>query len=200
MKKRSDLMRGKTYIVAHRRRREGLTDYRKRLGLLKSGNPRFVVRKSVNNLTCQIIQYSPEGDKTIVSVNSGDVKKLGWKGNPGNLPGAYLVGLLCGVRAGKKKVKEAVLDSGLYISTPGSRIYSALKGAIDSGLKIPHSEEILPKDERIRGEHIANIAKKIKAEKPDEYNKRFSVYLKNKLPPENLPRHFEEVRKKILKK
>ncbi len=193
-------MRGKTRAVAHRRRREGRTDYRQRLRLLKSGKPRFVVRKSANNITCQIVQYSSDGDRTLVSVNSRDAVKLGWKGNPGNLPGAYLVGLLCGVRAGKIKVKEAVLDTGLYVSTPASRIYSALKGAVDAGLKIPHSEEILPKGERIRGDHIAGLAKKINAEKPDEYKFRFSLYLKNKVPPEDLPKHFEEVRKKILKK
>lgn len=193
-------MRGKTYKVAHRRRREGKTDYQQRLRLVKSGKPRFVVRKSVNNVTCQVIEYSPDGDKTLVSVNSKNVSKLGWKGNPGNLPGAYLVGLLCGVKAGKSKVKEAVLDTGLYVSTPASRIYSALKGAVDSGLQIPHSEDILPKDDRIKGEHIANLAKKLKTEKPDEYKKRFSVYIKNKVPPENLPKHFEEVKKKILKK
>lgn len=193
-------MRGKTYKVAHRRRREGKTDYKQRLRLVKSGKPRFVVRKSVNNLTCQVIEYSPEGDKTLVSVNSKDVSKLGWKGNPGNLPGAYLVGLLCGVKAGKSKVKEAVLDTGLYVSTPASRIYSALKGAVDAGLKIPHSDDILPKDERIRGEHISNLAKELKAENPDEYRKRFSVYLKNKITPEDMAKHFEDVRKKILKK
>lgn len=193
-------MRGKTYKVAHRRRREGKTDYQQRLRLVKSGKPRFIVRKSVNNLTCQVIEYLPDGDKTLVSVNSRDVSKLGWKGNPGNLPGAYLVGLLCGVKAGKNKVKEAVLDTGLYVSTPASRIYSALKGAVDAGLQIPHSEDILPNDDRIKGEHIANLAKKLKTEKPDEYKKRFSVYIKNKVNPEDIPKHFEEVKKKILKK
>jgi len=193
-------MRGKTYIVAHRRRRKGLTDYRQRLKLLKSGKPRFIVRKSLNNVTCQIVEYSTNGDKTIVSVNSKNLEKFGWKGNPGNLPDAYLVGLLCGVKAKNKRIKEAVLDSGLYVSTPGSRIYSALKGAIDSGLQIPHSEEILPKENRIKGEHIANLAKKLKSENPKEYKKRFSLYLKNKIPPENLPKHFEDIKKKILKK
>lgn len=193
-------MRGKTYVVAHRRRREGKTDYKQRLRLLKSGKLRLVVRRSVNNVTCQIIEYVRDGDKTLVSVNSKDVSKIGWKGNPGNLPGAYLVGLLCGQMAAKKKVKSAVLDTGLYISTPGSRIYSALKGAVDAGLQIPHSGDVLPKDERVNGAHIAELAKKMKSEKPDEYKKRFSVYLKNKVLPEELPKHFGEIKKKILKK
>ena len=193
-------MRGKTYIVAHRRRRKGLTDYKQRLRLLKSGKLRFVVRRTINNVTCQIVEYSQDGDKTLVSVNSKDVAKLGWKGNPGNLPGAYLVGLLCGQMAGKKKVKDAVLDTGLYVSTPGSRIYSALKGVVDAGIQIPHSEEIFPKNERLNGTHVAELARKLKTEKPDEYKSRFSLYLKNKLNPEDLPKHFDEIKKKILKK
>jgi large subunit ribosomal protein L18 len=193
-------MRGKTYVVAHRRRREGKTNYKQRLRLLKSGELRLVVRRSANNVTCQIIEYLRDGDKTIVSVNSKDVAKFGWKGNPGNLPGAYLVGLLCGQMASKKKIKNAVLDTGLYVSTPGSRIYSALKGAVDAGLQIPHSDDVLPKDERFNGGHIAELAKKMKSEEPDEYKKRFSVYLKNKVLPEDLPKHFDEIKKKILKK
>jgi large subunit ribosomal protein L18 len=32
---------------------------------------------------------------------------------------------------------------------------------------------------------------------PDQYQKRFAVYLKNKLKPEDLPSHFDEVRDKI---
>jgi hypothetical protein len=33
-------------------------------------------------------------------------------------------------------------------------LYAALKGAIDAGLKIPYNEEILPSEDRIKGEHI----------------------------------------------
>jgi large subunit ribosomal protein L18 len=187
-------------VVPNRRRRTGMTDYKQRLTLLKSRKPRFVVRKSTNNITCQIVDYSKDGDKTILSFNSKNLSKYGWKGNPGNLPSAYLVGLLCGVEAHKKKIKKVVLDSGLFISTPGSRIYSALKGAIDSGLEIPHSDKILPKEERIKGTHITELAKRIKSENTKEYNRRFSSYLKNKLAPENVPKHFDEVKKKIMKK
>ena len=188
------------YVVTERRRRKGLTDYRQRLALLKSRKPRLVIRKSSNNITCQVIEYSREGDKTIVSVNSNSLSKYGWKGHSGNLPGAYLVGLLCGVEARKRKVNDAVMDSGLFISTPGSRIYSALRGALDSGLEIPHSEEILPKEERFNGSHIAEYSKRIKSENPKDYEKRFSAYLKKGVSPENLPGHFDEVKKKILKK
>ena len=50
--------------------------------------------------------------------------------------------------------KEAVLDLGLASSSRGNRIYSALKGMIDAGLDIPHSESIFPDDDRINGSHI----------------------------------------------
>jgi len=35
------------------------------------------------------------------------------------------------------------------------------------------------------------------SQKPDLYQKRFSIYLKQNLKPEDVPAHFEEVRGKI---
>jgi large subunit ribosomal protein L18 len=48
---------------------------------------------------------------------------------------------------------EAVLDIGLAASSSGSRVFAALKGMVDAGLDIPHSEEIIPSDDRISGAH-----------------------------------------------
>ena len=167
---------GKTYIVPHRRRREGRTNYRKRLALLKSGRIRFVVRKSGNNMVCQMIEHDSKGDKTLLTVNALHLKKLGWRAGTGNIPSAYLTGLLCGIKAKKMKIKKAVLDTGVVSPTKGSRIYASLKGALDAGIEIPHSEEIFPSEERITGKHIAS------------YLKKYS----------DLPQHFEEIKRKIL--
>jgi large subunit ribosomal protein L18 len=153
------MRRGRTYRVAHRRRREGKTDYRQRLSLLRSGKPRFIVRKSLNNIVCQIVEYERDSDKTRVNVYSDDIKKSGWKGHCGNLPAAYLTGLLCGTMAKKHNISEAVMDMGLQSSTKGSGIYAALKGALDAGLKIPHSDDILPTEDRITGKHAADYKK-----------------------------------------
>jgi len=191
------MVRRQVKRLPHRRRREQKTDYKLRLRLLKSGKSRLVIRRSSNNVTCQIISYSDKGDNIIVSVNSVHLRKKGWKGHCGNVTAAYLIGLLCGKDAKKHKVSEAVLDIGLHISTKGSRIYAALKGVLDSGLKIPHSAEILPPEERISGKHIADYAEKLKKSNSAHYNKLFSAYLKNKLPPETLPKHFAEIKKKI---
>jgi len=132
-----------------RRKREGKTDYRKRLTLLKSRKPRLVIRRALNNITVQIIEYNKTGDRVVTSVNSVSLKKLGWTSHRGNSSAAYLTGLMCGYKAQSKNIKEAVLDSGLVPSVKGSVIYAALKGVIDSKLKVPVSEEILPKMERI---------------------------------------------------
>ena len=44
----------------------------------------------------------------------------------------------------------------------GNRAYAALKGMVDAGMEIPHSEEVLPSEERINGEHIGEgIAKAV---------------------------------------
>src|SRR3972149_3806725 len=107
------MRRMSSQIMPHRRRREQRTDYRQRLRLLKSRKPRFVVRASVNSITCQIISHDTKGDRTLVSATSLELKKHGWKGHTGNIPAAYLTGFLCGQKAKKHKVKEAILDMGL---------------------------------------------------------------------------------------
>ena len=61
-----------------------------------------------------------------------------------------------GKEAISKGCTEAVLDIGLAGSTVGGRVFSALKGMIDAGMEIPHSEVVLPKDDRIDGEHISD--------------------------------------------
>ncbi len=191
------MRRPKRLRVPHRRRREGKTDYRLRLKLLKSGKPRLVVRKSLNHIICQIVKYERDGDRTLVSAHSRELRKFGWKFHCGNIPSAYLTGLLCARKAKEHKIAQVVLDIGLYTSTPGNRLYSALRGALDGGLEIPHSEEILPKPDRIAGKHIAEYAEKLKSEDPSKFKRVFSSYLKNKLDPKDMPKVFEEVKRKI---
>ena len=62
-------------------------------------------------------------------------------------------------KANKASIKECILDIGLNISSKGNRLYALLKGVLDGGLKIPVSEEILPDEKRIKGEHIASHRK-----------------------------------------
>jgi large subunit ribosomal protein L18 len=193
------MRRMKIRVVPHRRRRQKRTDYRKRLELLKSGKPRFVVRLSVGSVTCQIMKHDVKGDHAIATATSLELKKLGWKGHTGNVPAAYLAGFLCGQKAKKENVKEAVLDIGLHKAAHGSRVFAALKGAIDAGMDIPHSEEALPSEERIKGVHIAKYAELLKKDKPEEYQKMFSACIKSGLSPEEMEKHFEEIKQKLAK-
>jgi large subunit ribosomal protein L18 len=186
-------------IMPHRRRRQQRTDYHQRLRLLKSRKPRFVVRLSGRSVTCQIVMHDSKGDRTVASSTSFELKKHGWKGHTGNLPAAYLTGYLCGQKAKKAKVNEAIMDIGLHSSVKGSRIYAALKGCVDSGMHIPHSEEALPSEERIKGAHIYGYAEALKKDNPEKYAKHFSKYLKSSLQPEDLAKHFEEIKQKLAK-
>ena len=169
------------------------TDYRKRLKLLYSKKPRLIIRKSSKHIKTQITEFNPKGDKIIVSATTQDLKKFGWT-NSTNIPSSYLTGLLIGKRALKKNINSAILDMGLEKSIKGSRIYAVLKGAIDAGLSIPHSTDILPSEERISGKHIMDYAQKLKKEDVKKYKKQFSVS-----KPEKIPEMFEKVKSKIMK-
>jgi large subunit ribosomal protein L18 len=148
------MAQGPTYRVKFRRRREGKTNYYRRRRLLLSRQPRLVVRKTNTNTIVQIVNASVVGDSTVASAISSELGDHGWAAGTGNIPAAYLTGLLAGLRAKSRGVKEAVLDVGLNPPVRGSRVYAALKGAVDAGLEIPHNPEVLPDDSRISGDHI----------------------------------------------
>jgi large subunit ribosomal protein L18 len=189
---------GPRYRVPWRRRREGKTNYYKRLKLVKSGKPRFVVRRTNKYIIVQVAEARIEGDRMIAVAHSRElVKKYGWLGGTANTSAAYLTGFLAAVRALKAGVAEAVLDIGLATPVPGSRVFAALKGALDAGLRIPHSPEILPPQERIRGVHVAEWASRLSSDDPDRYKRLFSKYLERGLRPEDLPSHFDEVLSRI---
>src|SRR3989338_697304 len=189
-------MKGKIFTVPFRRKREGRTYYKKRLKILLSNKYRFVVRKSLKNFYASIIEYIPKGDKVLFTVNSKTLSNLGWRGDSGNLPSAYLIGFIAGKKALEKGVNEAVLDLGFNNSTKGSRLYSALAGAIDAGLKIPLNQEVLPEKDRLSGQHIAKYAESLKNNK-SRYEKQFSNYIKKGLNPEDIVKHFNEIKGKI---
>lgn len=186
------------YCVPYRRRREGKTNYGKRKALIVSDKPRLVVRGSLKNIIAQIVVAKPHGDEVIVSAHSRELTKYGWRAPRGNVPAAYLTGFLCALKAKAMGVEEALLDIGLYTPSKGSRVFAALKGAIDAGLIIPHSEEVLPDEDRITGEHIANYAKMLSVNH-EKYVLTFSQYIKNNVPPEDLPQHVVEVKEAIIK-
>jgi large subunit ribosomal protein L18 len=191
------LANGPRYAVPYRRRREGRTDYKLRRALVRSGKARAVVRLTNKYVIVQVSEAEAKGDVIKASASSRELSKLGWKGGGGNLPAAYLTGVLAARRAVARGVKEAVLDIGLRGPTKGSKIFAVLKGLADSGLIVPHSDGPIPPMERINGSHIAGYAKSLGGEQ-ELYRKRFSGYLGRGLKPEDLSGHFEQVRKSVM--
>ena len=144
-----------TYHVPFRRRREGKTDYRKRLKLLLSGKPRVVVRESNKYIRIQLVLGDSPSDRTIISTISSELEGYGYEGGKCNISAAYLTGLLFGRKSKEAGFDEGILDIGLCTPTHGSKVYATLKGIIDSGMDIPYDSSVLPSDERLKGQHIA---------------------------------------------
>lgn len=177
------------------RRLQKRTDYKQRLALLKSGEHRLVVRKSSNSIHIQVVSFDVKGDRTLVENTSSNLKKLGWKAHCGSIPAAYLVGYQTGKKVLSMGVKKVVPDIGLHTTSKENSLYAAFKGIQDSGVEINIGADV-PSDEKIRGKHIADYAKKLKTDR-QRYEKQFSLYIKNNLDPENLEKHFDEVKSKI---
>jgi len=95
--------------------------------------------------------------------------------------------------AEKKKIEirpfTCFLDLGLASATNGNRVFGALKGAVDGGLNIPHSDKIFPKNkdekgkkgtgnphrDRIFGQHVQTYMDHIKKDEK-RYTKQFSLW------------------------
>jgi large subunit ribosomal protein L18 len=163
------MMAGNNRRSIFRRRKAGLTDYRRRLKLLRGEMPRAVVRISNTRTTCQLVSWSADGDLVSVNMTGTDlVKKYGWPSNRSlkSVPASYLVGFAMGKAAVANGASDAVLDIGLAANSKGGRVYAALKGMSDAGLEIPHSEDVYPDEERLNGAHIDDaIAGELEATK-----------------------------------
>jgi len=86
---------------------------------------------------------------------------------------------------------HALLDVGLKRTTLGSKIFAAMKGAFDGGLEIPHSEkkffgydadekeyDAAAHRERILGGHVSSYMETLEEEQPEEYQTKFSRFIK----------------------
>ena len=156
---------------------------------------RFVVRFTNKFVTCQIIRAEIIGDKVISAASSAELPRYGLKVGLKNYAAAYCTGLLCARRTlqkmgldetyegvdevdgemfiaepvdGENRPFTANLDVGIKSTTTGARVFAALKGAVDGGLNVPHSEKRFvgydreaksynadDMKERIFGEHVA---------------------------------------------
>jgi len=144
--------------VRKRRRREGKTDYKARINLLRSGKARIVFRKTNRYVIGQYVKSEEAKDYVLVGLTSKKLLKYGWpqsaQGSLKSLPACYLTGFLLGKKVLDKGEEEGVFDIGLLRSVIKSRVYSFLKGIIDAGIKVNYKEDMFPEKERLEGGHL----------------------------------------------
>ncbi|MFA6023200.1 MAG: 50S ribosomal protein L18 [Candidatus Pacearchaeota archaeon] len=149
--------------IDYKRKRKGKTDYKARMGMLKSGLPRVVIRKTNKFIYVQYVKSVEARDKAIFTVSSRDLLEKGWakesKGSLKSVSAAYLTGYLAGKEIiSKDKKGKVILDIGLERNVAGSRLYGALKGLVDAGVNISYDEKAFPKKERLEGKHLKKDA------------------------------------------
>jgi len=195
------------------------------------------VRFTNTDIICQIIYATIEGDIIIAAGYGRELKDYGVVHGFTNYAAAYAVGLLVARRALKHfnldseyvgleeangemfEVEEkedgprpltVLLDVGLCRTTTGSRLFAALKGAVDGGLAITHdtkrfvgfdseSKEFHPEVLRkyIYGGHIGEYMNKLKDENEDKYKSHFSKYIEKGITSDKLEGMYASAHKKI---
>ena len=169
-----------------RRRREGRTDYKLRKGLLMSGLPRIVVRRTNRYFILQVVESKEAQDKVLATVTSKELlnynwdekksgnasrenrnqkienRKTGATGSLKSIPAGYLTGVLFAKKLGGKK--KYIMDLGMARTRKGGRIFAVVKGLIDGGLDVVADEKVFPSEDRLSGEHtkIADVVLKCK--------------------------------------
>jgi large subunit ribosomal protein L5e len=166
---------------------------------------RFVVRVTNADVICQIIYAKIQGDIVLAAAYSHELPQFGVKVGLTNYAAVYCTGLLCARRALVKlgldntqfddeegpRAFKAFLDVGLARTTTGAKIFAALKGAVDGGLNIPHSEKRFPgynkEKDAVDGEimrkyifagHVSDYMRQLSEDEPEAYAKQFSRFVK----------------------
>jgi large subunit ribosomal protein L18 len=182
------------FVAMLRRRRQGKTDYNTRKKIILSKENFVMIRISGKNTNVQVSAAKIGGDTIIAAAQSRELKKLGWKSSGKSIPAAYLTGLLAGQKAKKVGIESAIVYSGVKPLRKASRIAAAVKGVVDAGIKIPVDGEVLPSEERIRGEHIVAYAS---SRGVSGESQQVSTWKMAQLSAEKFGDHFEQITSKI---
>ena len=158
---------------------------------------RLVVRRTNTKIIVQIIYATITGDRVLAQADSKELKRFGLEAGLTNYAASYATGLLVarrlltqigladlykGVEAADgeffdvyekgvnddKRPFRAFLDVGLIRTTTGSRVFGALKGAVDGGIHVPHNTKRFPgyhldKKEVVTGKRGKAVAEKGKS-------------------------------------
>jgi len=193
---------------------------------------RFVVRFTNKDITAQIVSASIAGDMVLAAAYSHELPRYGLEVGLTNYAAAYCTGLLLARRVLKlrdldqeyegnveatgedfsvepddeRRPFRALLDVGLVRTTTGNRVFGALKGALDGGLDIPHSDKRFAgfkKDEKqldaevhrkyIYGGHVAEYMRTLAEEEPEKYQAHFSDYIKKGIEADDMEALYKKV-------
>ncbi|KAL7152073.1 hypothetical protein ABFS83_04G073800 [Erythranthe nasuta] len=193
---------------------------------------RFVVRFTNKDIICQIVSATITGDHVLAAAYAHELPHFGLDVGLSNYAAAYCTGLLLSRRVLKKLEMDeeyegnveatgedysvepaetrrpfrALLDVGLIKTTTGNRVFGALKGALDGGLDIPHSDKRFAgfnKDNKqldsevhrkyIYGGHVASYMNALMEDEPEKYQSHFKEYIKRGVEADNI----EEMYKKV---
>jgi len=198
---------------------------------------RMIVRISNKDVTAQIAYARIEGDVVISAAYSHELPKYGVNCGLTNYASCYCTGLLLARRTlatfnladkyegqveadGEMYSVEdaetgpgafrAHLDVGLARTTTGAKVFAVMKGAVDGGIDVPHSEKRFPgfdaesgelnaevlKD-HIFGKHVANYMRQLLEEDEDLYKRQFSKYVKEGITADELEDIYKTAHQKI---
>jgi len=198
---------------------------------------RLVVRFTNSDVIAQIVYAKIVGDVVVTAAYGHELTRYGLPVGHTNYAASYAVGLLLarrhltnlGLHKKYQGVAEAtgavdpitvpetgprpflaLLDVGLARTTTGSRIFAVMKGAVDGGINVPHSETRFfgySRDEKsfdpaqlrkaIFGGHVAEYMKTLSEDEPARYKKQFSRYIRAGIKPDELENVFKSVHTKI---
>lgn len=196
---------------------------------------RFVVRQTNSQVICQFVRCTLAGDKIAASATSNELSKYGIKFGLKNASAHYATGLLAGRRLltnlgldkeftanpdfgqdlgdsmSERKGVEACLDIGIITMTRGRKVMTALKGATDAGVMIPHSPHNFPgysadkecvepdmHRDRIYGKHVAEYMTLMKDENPNKFEQHFADFTKHGVTPDNLESTYKKAFESIV--
>lgn len=103
----------------------------------------------------------------------------------------------------------AMLDIGLVRTSTGNKVFAVMKGAVDGGVNVPHSEKRFPaysKEEgfdaeelksRILGSHVAEYMNYLLEEDEDAYQRQFAKYIADEVEADDIEDLYLEAHKKI---
>jgi large subunit ribosomal protein L18 len=144
--------------VQFKRRRENKTDYLKREKLLRGNIPRLVFRKSNKYIQVQYVESKSAQDKVIFNLTTKMLLEKSFpkefSGSLKSIPASYLIGYYAGKKIQKEKLKQPIIDTGMYPTLYKTKIFAFIQGVIDSGIKISCKKEAFPSKESIEGKNL----------------------------------------------